>query len=122
MAKRILLIEDDKILSEMFVEKFKKMGFNIDLALTAEQGLGLLKTKPKPDLILLDILLPKHDGIHFLKKIKEQPKLAEVPVVVASNYQDTQTIKDSYALGVKEYLLKTDYTPGQLVKKVEKYL
>ena len=122
MAKKILLIEDDKILAEMFQEKFKKMGFSIELAITAEQGLNYLKTKPKPDLILLDILLPKKDGTYFLKKLKEQSKTVDVPVVVISNYQNPETIKESYALGIKEYLLKTDYTPAQLVAKVKKYL
>jgi len=58
----------------------------------------------------------------FLKKMKKQPKMADIPVVVISNYQDIKAIKDSYALGVKEYLLKTDYTPAQLVNKVKKYL
>lgn len=122
MAKRILLIEDDHILAEMFHDKFKRMGFEVDLALTAEQGLSFLKRKPKPDLILLDILLPRQDGIDFLKKFKKMPKVSDAPVVVISNYQDVKTIKQSYDLGIIEYLLKTDYTPAQLVEKIKKYL
>jgi DNA-binding response OmpR family regulator len=120
MAK-ILIIEDEKVLAEMYKEKFEKEGFEVCLAFTSNEGLNLAK-KEKPDLILLDILLPGKDGISFLKWFKNEPEISSIPVVVISNYDDPKAKKEAFELGVKEYLLKTDYTPQQLVEKIKKYL
>jgi two-component system alkaline phosphatase synthesis response regulator PhoP len=120
MAK-ILIIEDEKVLAEMYKEKFEKVGFKVYLAFTSNEGLNLAK-KEKPDLILLDILLPKEDGIVFLRWLKNEPEISSIPVVVISNYDNPKAKKEAFDLGVKEYLLKTDYTPQQLVEKIKKYL
>jgi len=118
---KILIIEDEKILAQMYKEKFEKEGFEVYLAFSSKEGLSLTK-KERPDLILLDILLPKEDGIVFLKWLKNEPKISSIPVVVISNYDDPKTKKEAFELGVKEYLLKTDYTPQQLIEKIKKYL
>ena len=118
MAK-ILIIEDERVLAEMYKEKFEKEGFEVYLAFTSDEGLNLVK-KEKPDLILLDILLPGKDGIFFLKWLKNEPEISSIPVVVISNYDDPRAKKEAFELGVKEYLLKTDYTPHQLVEKIKK--
>jgi two-component system alkaline phosphatase synthesis response regulator PhoP len=118
---KILIIEDEKVLAEMYKEKFEKEGFKVHLAFTSNEGLNLAK-KEKPDLILLDILLPGEDGISFLKWLKNEPEISSIPVVIISNYDDPKAKKEAFELGVKEYLLKTDYTPQQLVEKIKKYL
>jgi len=121
MAKKILIVEDEKILSEMYTEKFTQAGFLVILAPEAENGLEVAK-KEKPDLIILDILLPKGDGISFLQKMREEPDLSMTPVVVFSNFDDPATKKAAFRLGVKEYLIKTNYTPHQIIEKIKEIL
>ena len=120
MAK-ILIVEDEKILAEMYKEKFQEEGFEVDLCFSAEEGINYLKEK-KPNLILLDILLPKENGISFLKKIKEIRKNFKVPILAFSNYDEPKTKKEALSLGVKAYLIKTQYTPKELISIVKKFL
>ena len=119
--QKILIVEDEKILSEMYTEKFKQAGYAVISAPEAEEGLEVAK-KEKPDLIILDILLPKGDGISFLQRMKEEPGIAFVPVVVFSNFDDPSTKKAAFRLGVKDYLIKTNYTPAEVVEKIKAIL
>ena len=119
--KKILIIEDEKILAEMYKDKFSQAGFEVISAFEARKGLALAK-KEKPDLILLDILLPRENGIFFLEQLKKHPKIASIPVVAFSNYDDLETKKLALRLGVKDYLIKTNYTPKQIVEKIKTYL
>jgi two-component system, OmpR family, alkaline phosphatase synthesis response regulator PhoP len=121
MAKKILIVEDEKILSEMYTEKFQQAGFEVVSAPEAEDGLEVAKAE-KPDLIILDILLPKGDGISFLQKMKEEPGLSSVPVVVFSNFDDPETKKTAFRLGVKDYLIKTNHTPREIIEKIKEVL
>jgi DNA-binding response OmpR family regulator len=121
MGKKILLIEDEKILSEMYKDKFSKAGFKVIVAFDSKEGLALAK-KEEPDLIILDILLPREDGIEFLTWLKMEHGISSIPVVVFSNYDDPETKKKAYQLGVKEYLIKANYTPGKIVEKITSYL
>jgi len=121
MAKTILLIEDEKVLVEMYKDKFEEAGYPTDTAFTAEEALEYLKEK-KPDLILLDILLPRTNGIGFLEKLKEIAGASQIPVVGLSNFDDPETKKKAFQLGVKEYLIKTQYTPQELLAEIKKYL
>jgi len=116
--QKILIIEDEKILSEMYTEKFQQAGFSVVSAPEAEEGLEIAK-KEKPDLIILDILLPKGDGISFLQRMREEPGLSFVPVVVFSNFDDPSTKKAAFRLGVKDYLIKTNYTPREIIEKIK---
>ena len=118
---KILIIEDEKILAEMYKDRFEQEGIEADVAFSSEEAIDLLKTK-KPDLILLDILLPKENGISFLKKIKEIKEITDVPIVAFSNYDEPKTKKEAFALGVKAYLIKTQYTPKELLEAVKKFL
>lgn len=121
IMKKILIIEDEKILIEMYQEKLTEAGFKVISTVEAEEGIVLAK-KEKPDLILLDILLTRENGIYFLTQLRKDPQVASIPVVVISNYDDPETKKKSAKLGVKEYLIKTSYTPEEIVKKVKSYL
>jgi len=121
MAKKILIIEDEKILGEMYKDKFTEAGFEVSLVIEAKEGIEAIK-KEKPDLILLDILLPRENGIFFLQKIREIPEIASIPVVAFSNYDDPATKREAIKLGVKEYLIKTNYTPQEIVAKIKEYL
>lgn len=121
MAKTILIIEDEKILAGMYRDKFNQAGYKVFWASDAEEGLKLAKTK-SPDLIILDILLPGENGVYFLEKLRKDEKSAEIPVIVFSNFDDPAIKKQSLALGIKNYLMKTNYNPRDIVKEVKKYL
>jgi len=119
--KKILIIEDEKILREMYAQKFSQAGFEVVLATGAEDGLELAK-KEKPDLILLDILLPKENGIFFLKKLRRDPWISQSEVVAFSNFDDPETREEAEGLGIRSYLIKTDFTPKEIVEKIKEYL
>lgn len=119
--KKILIVEDEKLLAEMYEEKFTQAGLQVALAYSAEEGIQAAK-KEKPALVLLDILLPRGNGIEFLKAIKKSKRISKVPVVAFSNYDDPATKKQAFELGVLEYLIKTSYTPQEIVDKVKSYI
>ena len=119
--KKILLVEDEKILGEMYKDKFSKAGFEVHLVREAEEGLKLVK-KEKPDLVVLDILLPRENGIFFLEERKKDSEIFSIPVIAFSNFDDPETKKEALKLGAKDYLIKTNYTPEEIVKKIKKYL
>jgi len=120
-TKKILIVEDEKILGEMYRDKFIQAGFEIILAGSAEEGHKFL-LKEKLDLILLDILLPRENGITFLTKLRKNPKTALIPVVAFSNFDDPLAKKETLSLGAKDYLIKTAYTPQEIIKKIKNYL
>jgi len=121
MTKKILLIEDEKILAEMYRDKFTQAGFEVFLAFDAKGGLKLAE-KEKPDLVVLDILLPKENGITFLSWLRKESETPLIPVVAFSNYDDPETKKQAFKLGVKDYLIKTNYTPQEIIEKIKGYL
>lgn len=118
---KILLIEDEKMLVDMYKDKFENEGFKMVTAFDAREGFEMAK-KERPDLILLDILLPRENGISFLQKMRKDPEIADISVVALSNYDQPRTKKEAFQLGVKAYLIKTDFTPNTLIKEIKKYL
>jgi len=118
---KILLIEDEKILSEMYKDKFSYAGHKVISVMTAEEGLVEAK-KQKPTLIILDILLLKENGIFFLKERAKIPEIVSIPVIVFSNFDDPETKKQAYKYGIKDYLIKSNYTPKEFLAKVNEYL
>lgn len=118
---KILIVEDEKGLAEMYQEKFLREGFDVVMAYSAEEGIEAA-LKEKPDIVLLDILLPRENGIGFLGKLRKHPETALIKVVAFSNYDDVATKKEAKQFGTKEYLIKTSYTPQEVVAKVKSYL
>ena len=116
--KKILLIEDEKILSEMYETRFKREGFEVINTRDAEGGLELIK-KEKPDLILLDLLLPGMQGQEALKVLKEDPKTKDIPVIIFSNYDTPEVRKEAEKYGVR-YILKANVTTRDLVELVKR--
>lgn len=121
MPKKILIVEDEEVLRKMYAARFQQEGIEIVTANDAEEGFVLIK-KEMPDLILLDIILPKNDGIYLLKQIRKDAKTASIAVLAFSNYDDQETREKAEELGVLAYLRKTDYTPSEIVKKIKTYL
>jgi two-component system alkaline phosphatase synthesis response regulator PhoP len=118
---KILVVEDEKMLAEMYKDKFEKEGFEIVLAGDGKIGMEVLK-KEKPALVLLDILLPNENGIEFLKKQRKDPEVSFIPVIVFSNFDDPETKEETLSLGVKEYLIKSNYSPNEIVGRIRKYV
>ena len=105
----------------MYRDKFTQAGFKVFLASESKEGLALAK-KEKPDLIVLDILLPRENGIAFLTRMRKDSEISAIPVVAFSNYDDPETKRQAIKLKVKDYLIKTDYTPQGIVEKIKEYL
>lgn len=121
---KILLVEDDAILVEMYQAKFELEGYDIEVAGNGEECLRTLEHS-KPDLILLDILMPKLNGFHVLKEIKKQPDLRSIPVILLTNLGEAEVDMNqelAAALGVHDYLIKSHHTPDEVVEKVVRVL
>jgi len=119
--KKILIVEDEKILGEMYRDRFSQAGFDVALAVSAEEGMEAVP-KVKPDLILLDILLPRANGVGFMEWLKKQKEFSSILVVAFSNYDEPTTKKEAFRLGVKDYLIKTNYTPSEIVARIKQLL
>ncbi len=120
---KILLVEDEKLLAQMYKDKFIREGFEICLTSEAKKALSLVKKK-KFDLIMLDVLLPTENGLYFLKELRKNknPEISSIPVIVFSNLDDPEIKREAYKLGIEEYLIKTNYTPSGIVKKMKEHL
>jgi len=122
MAKaKIVLIEDDVTLAKMYERKFIADGYEMFLAYDGLEGLAKA-TKEKPDLILLDIMLPKLDGLALFKKLRSQPQTFNTPVILLTNFGQEDAVFECFKLGAIDYLVKSDVTPQQVVEKVESFL
>ena len=121
-AKSILIVDDDKFLLDMYALKFKETGFAVHSTLSSADALSFLKGKEKPDVILLDVVMPNIDGFDLLKKIKEE-KLSESSIIIMlSNLGQESDILRGKQLGAAGYIVKASATPGEIVKKIMDYL
>ncbi|HQB85272.1 MAG TPA: response regulator transcription factor [Candidatus Pacearchaeota archaeon] len=121
MKKTIFIIEDELMLADMYKEKMEMAGFEVIQAFDAEEALKKIEGT-NPDIILLDILLPRQSGMYFLERIREKEEFKETPVIAFSNFDDSETRKMAFDLGAKDYLIKTNYTPQEILDKVKKYI
>ncbi len=121
MAEKILIVEDDFFIRELYQRQFVKEGYTI---VTAEDGPdGLLKaTQEKPDLILLDIMLPKLNVLGLLKTLKGQEEAKDIPVILLTNLGQESVIKEGFENGAESYLIKSAYTPSQIIQEVKNFL
>ena len=121
MSNKIVLIEDDKSILEMYELKFKEEGLDVLIASDGLSGLELIKTQ-QPNLILLDIMLPKMDGFAILTEIKKDDKLKNIPVLLLTNLGQKADIEKGEKLGAVDYVVKASLTPAQVVEKIQSYL
>ena len=119
--KKVLVVEDEEMLSTMYKVKFENDGYDVSVANNGADGLEMA-AKVVPDLILLDIIMPKIDGFAVLKKLKEDPKTAVLPVVMLTNLTEESVVQESLHLGAVGYLVKVKYTPPQVVEKVKDFI
>jgi|SRR3989338_8918794 len=117
MMLKILLIEDDPFISQLYSDKFSKFLYETEVVRDGFEALEILK-KYKPDCILLDIVMPKMDGFEILERIKKDNSLKKIPVLILTNLGDKTDIDRAMSLGAESYIIKSHFTPAEVVDKV----
>ena len=117
----ILLIEDDPFLIDIYSTKLKKSGFRVGIAKDGEEALAKLKKK-KPDLVVLDIVLPHLDGWEILANIKTSSRWKDLRVIILSNLGQKEEVEKGMSLGASKYLIKAHHTPTEIVEQIKKCL
>lgn len=121
MGKRILIVEDDQFLRDLMERKLLKEGFTVDTAIEGDSGLQKIAAS-KPDLVLLDIILPGMDGFTILERVKGDPATASIPVILLTNLGQRDDLDKGLKMGAVDYLVKAHFTPGDIVEKVKTVL
>lgn len=121
MDKKILIVEDDKFLRELIAKKLTAEGYQTIEAKDGEEGIKKL-IEEKPDLVLLDLILPGIDGFEVLKQAKENPQVAEIPVIVLSNLGQRDDVEKGLGLGAIDFLIKAHFTPREIIDKIKSVL
>ena len=120
--KIIIIVEDDVFLSDIYQTKFTEAGYECLLAQDGARCLSLLESSVSPYVILLDIVMPKMDGLELLTFLKGNEKYKGISVILLSNLGQDTDIKKGMELGALDYMIKAHYTPSEVVKKVEDIL
>lgn len=118
---KIVCAEDDKLISASLVEGFTAAGFEVTAAHDGEEAVAKIK-EVKPNVVLLDIMMPKMDGYNVVWELKSDPETAKIPVIMLTNLSDTETLSKILEAGVTDYLLKSEQTIDQIIVKVNEVL
>ena len=121
MSKVILFIEDEQALQKTMGDRLSQEGYEVVAALDGEVGLKSVQEK-KPDLILLDLILPKIPGLEVLKKLKEAKETKDIPVIVLTNLEEMEKVDKALELGATTYLVKANYSLEEVVEKIKQFL
>jgi DNA-binding response OmpR family regulator len=120
-GKKILIVEDDAFIRDIYQVKFNQEGFEV---ITADNGLEAIKKLEQsvPDIILLDIIMPYMDGMATLKKIKENETWKKIPIIMLTNISEREKVEEGMDQGIDGYLIKSHFTPSEVVHKVNALL
>jgi len=118
--KKILVVEDDKFLRKVYESKLPKEGFDVVLAVDGVEGLEKLKTEA-PDLMLLDLIMPRKSGFEVLEELKADKKAAHIPILVLSNLGQDEDIERTKNLGATEFLIKSNLSIKEIIEKIKQY-
>ena len=121
MAKRILLVEDEDLVIKILEKKLSEKGYEVLLSRNGKEGLVMMK-KEKPDLILMDIVMPKMTGMEAMEVMNSDPELKKIPVIIVSNSGEPVEIERIKELGAKDWLIKTEFDPEEILEKVAKQI
>jgi len=116
---KILLIEDDKLLRSLLVKKLTSAGYEMMAACDGQEGLELMKSN-LPQLILLDIIMPRKSGFEVIKEMKKDENLKDIPIIIVSNSGQPVEISKAKELGVKDWIIKTEFSTQDVLDKVKK--
>ncbi len=120
--EKIVLVEDDTFIHELYRSTLTTAGYNVISAKDGEKGLNIIKGNTDAKLILLDLMLPKMNGIDVLKEMKKDPVTKNLSVIVLTNVSEERVVKEALKLGANAYLIKVDYTPRQVIDMVRQYI
>lgn len=118
---KIVIVEDEEILSKVLEEKFRKANFDVAIAVDGEEALPVIR-KFSPEIIILDLILPKRSGFEVLQELKTNPELKAIPVIVLSNLGQDEDIKKALQLGAEDYIVKTQHPINEVIEKVKERL
>jgi len=118
-GKKLLIVEDEQDIRELYAEILRDEGYEVTEAWDGEVGLKTALSG-RFDIILLDVMLPKVDGLRILKEIKKKPELSKIPIVLLTNLGADAVIKEAFTLGAEAYVIKSEYTPDQVINEVNK--
>lgn len=121
MKHKILIIEDEMSLANVLKMKFEQSDYEVNLANQGDKGIELAKQN-KPEIILLDLILPKECGFEILKKIKKIEELSQIPVIILTNSNRAHEVDKGFELGAVDYLLKSQLNIEKVVEKVNTYI
>jgi DNA-binding response OmpR family regulator len=119
--KRILLIEDENLIADLLRRKLADEGYYVFVSGDGESGLEEIRAQ-KPDLVLLDIVLPRLNGFEVLRSMRKDETIRRIPVIIISNSGQQTEIEEAKHLGVADWLVKTEFDPGEVVRKVKKQI
>ncbi len=117
---KIVLCEDDEILSRVIQEELKESGFEVYSAKDGEKGVKLVRDK-RPDLVLCDVLMPKMDGFQALEELKKSPDTQDIPVIMLTMLSKDEDIKKGLQLGANDYIVKSQHAVAEIVDKVKSF-
>ena len=120
--KNVFIIDDDKFLLDMYALKFQESGYEVQVATNGSEALAKLNEGYRPNMVLLDIVMPGMDGLEFLKQAKEKKVLGSAIVVILSNLGQHEDIERGIEQGAKDYIVKASFTPREVVMKVSSIL
>jgi CheY-like chemotaxis protein len=121
MAKKVLIIDDDMTLLEMYVERLKMEGYEVLSATNGEDGIKEA-LREKPDVILLDIMMPRINGFGVMEKIKENPATKDIPVIFLTALIQDSTREKGKQAGAKDFIVKSETMPGEVIEKIKKVM
>jgi len=121
ISKKILIVDDEILVIDVLTKKLKKEGFLVDSAFDGVEAL-LKVDKLKPDLILLDIIMPKLDGISVLKKLKASDETQNIPIIILTNLYDDKKVAEVLQTGNTDYLIKVEHPINEIIRKVKEKL
>lgn len=119
--RKILIVEDEKIILDLLKKKLSQEGYEVSTAENGKDGLEMMR-KSKPDLILLDIVMPKMSGFEVMEEMQKDNWLKGIPVIIISNSGQPVEIDKAQALGAKDWLIKAEFDPQEVIEKIEKQL
>ena len=118
--QKVLIVDDDKFLLEMYRKKFRDSGFDADIALGSLEALSKLRGGEEPDILVLDIIMPSMDGLELLENIRKENLSPKSKVVFLTNESDSEKIKRAEKLSITGYIVKATSVPSEVVEEVKK--
>ena len=119
--KKVLIVEDEELIGDLLQKKLRQEGYYASVAIDGEAALKQIREE-KPDIVLLDIVLPRLNGFEVLSELKKDEELRQIPVIIISNSGQPDEIEKAKELGVRDWLVKTEFDPREVLEKVQRQI